>query len=214
MKMYLKKEHVAAVLAAALLAGCAVPAAHYYSLSAEPQTHAAPVDERRAPGYGLRLNVSRVPVQVDRPQLVVQDQAGSPAVQVLNNSLWVAPLRDQVQARLAYGVAAVLGVPDLAHLSGLTMLPARRIDVRLDRFDLLWERAAVLNASWTDHRPGASEAPRVCHADMVVPVTAPRVEALVQAQRQALQALALLIAGDGDRTGLPQPAIVRDSSCT
>jgi uncharacterized lipoprotein YmbA len=177
----------------ALMAGCASPPTRHYSLLT-PSPAGMPADP--SPGqaaYGLRLDVLQVPPEADRPQLVVRDPAQDPAVQVLNESVWAAPLAEQVRSVLASAVAARLGVPDLEHLPGTQDRPARRIDVRLTRFDLIWGEAVDLAGQWTDQAPGLNRA-RLCQGQVRLPV-GPGVAALVEGQRQALQRLADLIAG-------------------
>jgi uncharacterized lipoprotein YmbA len=176
-----------------MLSGCAAPAVRYYSLAA-PDRPAASVSGDH-PAYGLRLQVSQVPAAADRVQLVVRDPGASPRVQVLNQSLWVAPLRDQIQARLAAEVAAGLGVPDLDRLPGAGGLSVREVTLRVTRFDLVWGRAVWLEAGWTDRLPGARAA-RVCQARLTAAAGA-SVSSLVQAQRQLLGRLAgLVVHGD------------------
>ena len=195
----------------ALMAGCAAPAIHYYSLASSALGSTPEVPASR-PTYGLRLQVSEVPAEVDRMQLVVRDPASGPSVQVLNRSLWSAPLRDQIQERLSGSVAGALGVPDLNRMPGMAGLRARTVTVRVTRFDLVWDERAVLEADWTDHGPGAS-APRLCRAGVSLSVGA-GMAALVDGQRRALQSLGRLIAGQGSTPGSTGIPGVQYSGCT
>ncbi|KAB0615989.1 PqiC family protein [Castellaniella defragrans] len=202
---------------AALLAGCAVAPPRYYSLAAPAAglpastagtARAAQGDQAaqgdrgvqpasaspapRAAGTGLRLSVARIPAEAERPQLVVRDPARGPAVQVLNDSLWAAPLGDQIRDALAAEVGRRLGAADLQRLPDAGSRPARRIEVRIDRFDMVWDRFVALEADWTDRAPGADRI-RLCRAAVRLPAGA-GVASLVEAQRGALDRLAALIA--------------------
>jgi uncharacterized lipoprotein YmbA len=194
---------------AALLAGCAVAPPRYYSLAAPAAGLPASTASRaaqgargvqpssaspapRAAGTGLRLSVARIPAEAERPQLVVRDPARGPAVQVLNDSLWAAPLGDQIRDALAAEVGRRLGAADLQRLPDAGSRPARRIEVRIDRFDMVWDRFVALEADWTDRAPGADRI-RLCRAAVRLPAGA-GVASLVEAQRGALDRLAALIA--------------------
>ncbi|MHA3902352.1 PqiC family protein [Castellaniella sp. WN] len=178
---------------AGLLAGCASAPERYYSLTApaakQPETAAVPA----AAGYGLNLTVSRIPAESERPQLVVRDPATDPAVRVLNDSLWAASLGDQIRDVLAGEVGRRLGAADLRRLPDAASRPVRRIEVRIDRFDMVRGRFAALDADWTDRPPGADRA-RLCRASVRQPA-GEGVASLVEAQRRALERLGALIAG-------------------
>lgn len=200
---------------AALLGACASPPSRYYSLAApEGKGPAAVPGPVAPPSYGLRLQVLRIPADADRPQLLVRNPVSDPAVDVLNDSLWAAPLADQIQAVLAARVAASLGVPDLQRLPGTQGRAVRQIDVRVTRFDLLWNDGADLAAIWTDRLPGSSH-PLVCQARIRVPAGA-GVSALVDAQRRAVWALAALMVHDEGPAarGLPLDREVAQYGCT
>lgn len=181
-----------------LLAGCTTPSVRYYTLAALPQPVArdtAPSPSpppSPSPDYGLRLEVLQVPADVDRPQVVVRDPRSDPSVQVLNESLWAAPLKDEVQTSLVQAVARALGVPDVRGLPD-TGLPVRRIDVRLNHFALVWGQAVELSASWTDQGADSPVLSRLCKVRVVLPAST-GVAALVAQQRQALRVLAAAIA--------------------
>lgn len=196
---------------AALVAGCAAPDIRYYSLASPAPETASAAAVSHAP-YGLRLQVSEVPAEVNRVQLVVRDPASGPSVQVLNQSLWSAPLRDQIQEQLSAAAASILGVPDLNRMPGLTGVPVRTVTVHVTRFDLLWANRTVLEADWTDHRPG-TKAARLCRAGISVPVGT-GVAALVEGQREAVQTLARLIASRSSESGSSTDPEIQHSGCT
>lgn len=197
-----------------LLAGCAATPVRYYSLAA-PATDRPVSGASGAAGQGgLSLSVTRIPAEAERPQLVVRDPARAPAVQVLNDSLWVASLGDEIQAALAAGLSRRLGTVQTRRLPAEQAQSVRHIEVRIERFDLIWGRFAALDADWTDRAPGASQ-PRLCRASVRLPA-AESVAALVEAQRQALDRLAALIAAEvsGAPADLQERSSLSESGCT
>ncbi|MFC4297850.1 membrane integrity-associated transporter subunit PqiC [Castellaniella hirudinis] len=199
---------------AGLLAGCAAPPIQYYSLAAPATDQPVSGVAGAAAQGGLSLAVTRIPVEAERLQLVVRDPARDPAVQVLNDSLWAAPLGDQIRAALADGLGRRLGAVDPRRLSEAQARSVRRIEVRIDRFDLVWGRFVALDADWTDRAPGADRS-RVCRASVRLPAAA-SVAALVEAQRQALDRLAALIAAgtSGAPADLQGGSTLSKSGCT
>lgn len=198
----------------ALLAGCAASPPRHYSLAASVTGQAASGDATRATDTGLLLSVAGIPAEADRPQLVVRDPARDPAVQVLNDSLWAAPLSDQIRDALAFDVGRRLGAVDLRRLPDARALPVRRVEVRIDRFDMVWGRFVALDADWTDRAPGADR-PRLCRASVHLPA-GEGVAALVETQRRALDRLAALIAAValGHPVDLQGKTTVSEFGCT
>ncbi|MGB6009231.1 PqiC family protein [Castellaniella sp.] len=201
--------------AGGLLGACTTVPSHYYSLAATSAGAAAPVvSSGPATPYGVQVQVLGIPAESDRSQLLVRDPAQSPAVEVLNQSLWAAPLVDQIQSALASRVSADLGAPDVQRLPGLADRPVRRMQVRVTRFDLVWGQGAELAAVWTDREPDVRE-PRVCQARIRVPA-ARSVAALVDGQRRAVEVLAGLMARRGEpaRSGSPDAEATVQAGCT
>jgi len=201
---------------AGLLGGCATAPQRYYSLAAPAGLEPVAASASPVSADGLRLSVMRIPPEAERPQLVVRDPARDPAVQVLNDSLWSAPLGDQIREVLAAEVSRRLGMPDAQQLPDAAGRPVRRIEVRIDRFDMVWGRFVALDAGWTDRAPG-TDRPRLCRASVRVPVTGD-VAALVEAQRQALLRLGALVsqasAAGASKTDLQSGTVVSESGCT
>src|SRR5690606_1409031 len=109
-----------------------------------------------------------------------------------------------------------LGMADAQLLPPGAARPIRQIEVRIDRFDMVWGRFVALDAGWTDRRPDAAQ-PLLCRASVRVPVTGD-VAALVTAQRQALLRLSALMAqsaaASAAGTDLQAPAVTSESGCT
>jgi len=204
-------KHYVLLSGVLLCSGCAAPAVRYYTLAEPAAMQAVSSAQETSTPYGLRLKVVQVPAPVDRAQLVVQDPASRPSVQVLNDSLWVASLHDQIQMRLAADVSARLGVPDLSRLPGAASTPVRDVVVQVTRFDLVWGKGAWLDASWTDRAPGARST-RVCQARLSASAGS-SVSSLVQAQQRLLGRLARLIADPGTSSSASDTEL-QSSGCT
>lgn len=180
-------------LSAVVMAGCAAPNSQYYSL--QSPAGAPPVAVTQIVDAISVQSVS-VPVQVDRPQLVVS-RAGDAQVSLLNDSLWAAPLGDEIRQAVAGHLSRQLGVPDLDRISAPGDLPVWTIRLTVHQFDSVYETQARVDTSW---RLGAVNAgsrarglPLVCRATAVVPA-GNSVATLVQAHQQALAAVSGLIA--------------------
>lgn len=211
-----------------MLAGCSSTPSRYYSLAPvvqQTQTQAV-TSQTAAPGFAISLAEVRVPGQVDRPQLVVR-QDSSAAVTVLNQSLWVAPLADQLKSALAQELTQVLAVPDVSFMAAPAHLPVWTVAVQVHRFELMAGAWTVLDASWTLSRAlpsGAtpsldasqSDTPaQICRAVIQMPVTAEGVEPLVDSQRTAVMRLANAIAESiSARQAAPDSQVVANQGCT
>ena len=205
------------MLGLALLAGCAAAPPRYYSLASPAALQPAAEQAPRQSADTLLLAVQRIPPQAQRPQLVVRDPSRDPAVQVLNESLWSAPLDEQIRDVLAGEVSRRLGMPAAQLLPQHASRPVYRVDVRIDRFDMVWNEFVALDAGWTTRAPGEKSS-RLCQASVRVPVGGD-VAALVEAQRQAVQQLGGLIAQSVVAAGVPATqaqgtALVSELGCT
>ncbi|MFT0531396.1 membrane integrity-associated transporter subunit PqiC [Castellaniella hirudinis] len=198
------------------LGGCASLPVQYFSLApSDPAMAAAsarPAGPKPAADYALRLAVVSVPAEANRLQLLVRDPAVDPAVEVLNQSLWSAPLKDQIQSVLGARVGAELGVPDLQGMAVGAEMPVREINVRVTKFELIWGQGTALDAVWVDR---AAQQSRLCWAQVRTSGGGQAVAALVEQQRQAVQRLAVAMAGKGAAPGgEPGSGMTLESGCT
>ncbi|WP_158215435.1 PqiC family protein [Candidimonas nitroreducens] len=202
--------------AAMLLAGCAAPSANqYYTLAPEPASAPAPAPHGRL-AYALSVQPVKIPAQVDRPQIVIGDSTRPAQLQPLNHSLWAAPLADEIRHALAGELSQRLGVPDIPLGTQPRGLPVWRLDFTVDRYELIYARAAVLEATWrlAELRGGTGhESVRVCRALAEVPART-GVAPLVAGQRLALQHIAALIAGQISGHGEAPATGVTLEGCT
>ena len=100
---------------ALMAAGCAsVPPSSYYTLLPAQSIVATETSAAPVPSIGYAISVQRVivPEQVNRPQIVLAKDNGA-GVQLLNQSLWAAPLGDEWRNALSAALTARLGVLDI-----------------------------------------------------------------------------------------------------
>lgn len=201
---------------AVLLGACAAKPSTYYSLTAplihESSPITAAVDAQAE--YGLRIGAVRVPAEVDRPQLMVRRDAAAADLALLNESLWAAPLADQVRGALAAQVSRALGVPDLSLMAAPEDLPVRQIDVQVTRFDLVYGGYAGLVAHWAEAAPNGPPS-RLCQVAIRVPVDGTGVAPLVEAQRGAMGLLAdAIVARLEPAAARPTDPAIQHEGCT
>lgn len=210
----------------AMLTACSSTPSRYYSLAPVAQQAQAATNQTVAPSFAIRFVEVRVPGQVDRPQLVVRRDS-STAVVMLNQSLWAAPLADQVRSTLAQEVAQALAVPDVSFMTESTHLPVWTVAVQVHRFELMAGTWTVLDAGWTLSRALPSGATpsqdaqqldtpvQICRTVIQRPVTAEGVEPLVDSQRTAVMRLASAIAESiSAHQGAPLTQAAANQGCT
>ncbi|MBV6271760.1 PqiC family protein [Alcaligenaceae bacterium CGII-47] len=215
---------VLCIMGLVLLTACTSTPTRYYSLAPTPSHPQAAPKYDAAPDFAIRMGQVRVPAEVDRPQLVVRGDS-STAVTVLNQSVWAAPLADQIQAGLAQALMQVLAVPDVSFVSAPAHLPVWTIAVQIHRFELMTGAWTLLDASWTLGQPpseaGSQDvlqpgaATQICRAVIHRPVLVEGVEPLVESQRNAVTSLADAIAASISTRRLPPaPSTEIDKGCT
>jgi uncharacterized lipoprotein YmbA len=176
------------------IAGCAgTPAPGWHSLvpAAAGAAAAAPSPVKQT----LVVGMVSLPDEVDRPQLVVRNASGTPAL--LDGERWSEPLKAQLPRSLALALARQLpGTLVMATPGGTLVLPTWRVGVDVQRFEL--QRGtpdrAVLRVVWT-LRPGgvpdggAPAAPSLQVFEAAVPATGGHPAALVAAMAAAVEQL-------------------------
>lgn len=174
---------LAAVMASlcALIAGCgSAQPTHYYTLM---PTHAAGETAASTPRLDWGVGTVGVPQQVDQPQWVVRTADGS--LVVLENERWIAPLGDEIRGAVVERLTRTFGPPDAGPSAGGSQAWRIRIDVQ--RFDLLPNREARLEADWSLRGEGTALR---CHAAIAQSVSSLDFGALARAQQQAVARLA------------------------
>ncbi len=175
------------ILASVLCGGCASAPVNYYTL--EP-----PVSASKAIGGAdccrVEIRSVRIPVEVDRPELVVR--RGGQQLTVLGNDEWAAPLRDEIRSGLKNEIDRKLAE------SGPAGPPSKKqkflvlVDIR--RFESEPARYALVQADWRVEQAGAPKvAAPTCETTARVEVES-GVSALVRGHQQAITQIADQIA--------------------
>lgn len=173
-----------AFLAAAALAGCAQPApTRFYTLLPDWQDGAPAPRATATPAW--TLDALRVPVQVDRPQMVLL--TGDGTLTVVERERWIAPLGDELRAALEQDLQRALGPPAGADEAEWA------IDVEVQRFESALGAEARLEARWTVRPVRAASDGPACRLRVARPAPGD-VPALAAAHRAALARLAEAIA--------------------
>ncbi len=187
----------AALLAAALLAGCAGAdrkATRFYVLSpigaVEPLLGA-----RREPPIAVDVAALRLPQYLERPQIVSRTTGNE--VTLAEYHQWGGNLAKNMMQVLARNLADLLATPEISVFSRRPPRSAHaRIEVEVLQFERMPDSRVVLSAQWRIHG-GADGAPEVARiTDLASPVLAPGagMEATVAAMSALLGELSRVIA--------------------
>jgi len=124
-----------------LLAGCASPAARFYTLSAAPGPAAPAAD------LTVAVGPVTIPAVVDRPQIVLQ--AGPHEVRMDEFNRWAAPLATTIARVVAANLVQLLGTPRIVLTPpALGADTEYRVAIQVQRFDSALGEAATLDAVW------------------------------------------------------------------
>ena len=184
------------LVGSALLAGCAgSPSARYYTLQTEPQAVAASPASRV--DYQIEVLPVTVPQQADQPQIMLRDAQGDGgALTPMYSDRWSAPLADEMRSALADRLTHQLGALDVQTLTPAQDVPVWRIQVDVQRFDMMIGGSARLDATWRV-RPLKVKGGRalICRSVVQLPADDTNVvSSLVRAQQEAVKLLADTIA--------------------
>jgi len=178
----------------ALLASCAgSPSARYYTLQPSAQTTAS---SAQRVDYQIEVAPVTVPQQADQPQIMLRSGQGDGALTPMYSDRWSAPLADEIRSALADNLTRTLGALDVQTLTPAPEVPVWRIQVDVQRFDMIVGGPARLDATWRV-RPLKVKDARALLCRSVVQLPADQanvVGSLVQAQQQAVALLANTIA--------------------
>lgn len=182
------------LMLSAWVAGCgSSPTARYYTLQADAQA-SAPVGQRV--DYQIEVAPVTVPLQADQPQIMLRSGQNDGALTPMYSDRWSAPLADEIRSALAGTLTRTLGALDVQAIVPAPGVPVWRIQVDVQRFDMLVGGPALLDATWRV-RPLEVKGARalVCRAVVQVPADQSNVvNALVQGQQEAIALLANTIA--------------------
>lgn len=177
------------------LVGCAGPPAHYYTLSRIDSQTTQVSKSAAAPSYagvGLyTLSEISVPAQVDNLSIVVRQ--GDGRLMVLSEDRWTGSLSSQLSTALSQALTQRLGMPPLQKLvSEAAMSSVTKVQMDVQRFDLMPGQSVLLDVVWSVRFPG-SKSFLTCYTRLQQPVGI-GVLALVQGQQENVQALAAQLA--------------------
>jgi uncharacterized lipoprotein YmbA len=133
---------VAVFVLVALVAACASPASHFYTLSAGAPPAAT------SSNLSVAVGPVSVPAVVDRPQIVVT--TGPNQVRPEEFNRWAAPLQNSIARVVAENLVAMLGTPRVILSSQTLGADADyRAAIEVQRFESAPGEAATLDAVWT-----------------------------------------------------------------
>lgn len=168
-------DSIRLVLVALIGAACSSAPVRYYTL-VPPM--AASSGLAAAECCNVRLRRVTVPPGIDRPELVTRSSDDEAVV--LSNSVWLAPLRDEIRAALA----------DEIHFKLSAGVPESIVDISVTRFEALPGQYIVVAARWSITRVGSPKAaPLSCETTERIAVDS-GVPALVQGFQRALAMIA------------------------
>lgn len=177
-----------------ILAACTAPAAKYYTLQPDsviPSAQSASVPVM-AP-YAINVQAVEVPPEVDRPQIVFT-QPDSAQVIPLNTALWASPLADQIRLAVVGELSRSLHTLDTASSVAALDLPVWKIQLRVHRFESLYQQRSALDVSWLLTPLNIADAKiKLCGAQVLTPVQN-TVSDMVKGHQQALHEVSVLIA--------------------
>lgn len=136
-----------------MLASCASPPSSFYTLTDATGPAAAADANVPATPYAIEVSPVAVPDQVDRPQIVVTRGGGR--VDILEESRWAAPLKNELTSTISRGLTQRLGAMDVYGLPRADALAVYRVSTSVQRFESTPGEQAALTAVWSVRRvPG------------------------------------------------------------
>lgn len=199
MKLFFKRFSLA--LGVLSLLGCAGPPAQHYTLSRAASQSTQPIlNAAGTPGRVVgpyTLSDIGVPAEVDKLSLVVRQ--GDGRLMVLSEDRWTGPLSAQISTALSQSLTQLVGMPPIQKLvTEAAQASVTKIQLDVQRFDLIPGKSVALDAVWSIRPPG-SKAFLTCYTRLEQAVGI-GVLALVQGQQSNVQALAQELA-EALRTG-------------
>ncbi|MXN75424.1 hypothetical protein GR157_11850 [Burkholderia sp. 4701] len=179
---------IATCVAFATLSACASPPVHFHTLAVPDD---AGVEATAAhPAWLIDIQPVHVAAPADGNRLVVQ--RGPDRTDILEQERWAAPLGDEMRGGLSTRVASLLGTIDVHRVAHPDSTPVYRVAVDVQRVESWPASHVLLDATWSASS-GAGQPALTCRS-IVRADTSVGYDALVDAHRRALDALALGIA--------------------
>ncbi len=176
------------------LAACAGPSVRYYTLLPDSTEQGAqPTSATLMAPYAISVQAVELPPEVDRPQIVFT-QPDTAQVIPLNTALWASPLADQIRLAVVDELSRSLRTLDTSASVAALDLPVWKINLRVHRFESLYQQRSAVDVSWLltpVNIPNAKV--KLCGAQIQIPVQN-TVSAMVKGHQLALRELSALIA--------------------
>lgn len=156
------------VLASAILGGCSSSPPHYHGLSSPPVAQVSGDAQML-----VEVLPIAVPERLDREEMVLADEAGH--LDVRDGDRWAAPLPDEIRQVLTDVLWRRLRAADIyrAPVGPAAGGPNEyRLALRMERFEAVPGRSAVVEGSWTARRLPQGRA-TTCRVSVNVPLADP-----------------------------------------
>ncbi|KVF78317.1 hypothetical protein WS75_01035 [Burkholderia sp. FL-7-2-10-S1-D7] len=190
---------IATCVALAVLSACGSPPVHFHTLAVADD---ARVEATAAhPAWLIDIQAVHVAAPADGNRLVVQ--RSPQRADILEQERWAAPLGDEMRDGLSTRVASMLGTIDVHRVAHPDGTPVYRVAVDMQRVESWPASHVLLDATWSVS--SAAGQPALTCRSIVRADTAAGYDALVDAYRRALDALALGVAA-GIRTAATHAA--------
>jgi uncharacterized protein len=194
-----------AFAALGLLAACASPASHFYTLSADSAPAATSASAARTatqPSMLIEVPPVDVPAQVAKYQFVVQ--TAPTQVDVLEQQRWASLPADEIRRALSSDLTQQLGTIDVYGTAYPQGMPVYRVSVNVQRFESWPGSHALIDAVWSV-RAVKTETVMTCRSTISEPVQS-GYDALVDGHRRAVAQIASEIAAAvRELASQPQP---------
>ncbi|WP_321863518.1 PqiC family protein [Burkholderia cenocepacia] len=178
---------IATCIALAVLSACASPPVRFHSLAAPA---GADSDAAAHPAWLIDIQAVHVAAPGDGNRLVVQ--RGPERADILEQERWAAPLGDEMRGGLSTRVASELGAIDVHRVAYPSGMPVYRVAADVQRIESWPASHVLLDATWSVSA-GTGQRALTCRS-IVRTGASTGYDALVDAHRRALDALALGIA--------------------
>src|SRR5690606_10699605 len=149
----------------------------------------------------------------DRPQIVLST-AGSDALMLLNESVWAAPLSNEIRQAMSLSLADQLDAISIDSMRAPQGLKVWSIGFTVNRFEMRNGEEAALEATWKLTAPSAKGSVQLCRAMATQPVTENGVAPLVEAQKTLLQRFSRAIAANIHGASVPQESGLQNLRCS
>jgi len=202
-----------AAVPALLLAACASTTGSQYFSLVDSHAQLSATHEATGKPIAIHLQPVELPAQIDRPQIVLST-AGSDALMLLNESVWAAPLSNEIRQAMSLSLADQLDAISIDSMRAPQGLKVWSIGFTVNRFEMRNGEEAALEATWKLTAPSAKGSVQLCRAMATQPVTENGVAPLVEAQKTLLQRFSRAIAANIHGASVPQESGLQNLRCS